>query len=111
MTLPMTLSRAVVAVGCLIAVLALGAASAVAAASRATESIGSDVRKVVITQDNGSTRTIFERRDRLTCAWFEARLESQSSRYVYTPAGEAARRARTAQIQQFHRDADRFSYD
>lgn len=107
----MTLSRAVVAVGCLIAVLSLGAASTAAAASRATESIGSDVRKVVITEDNGSARTIFERRDKFTCAWFEARLDPQSNSYVYTPTGETARRAKTLQIQQFHFDITQHSED
>ena len=95
----------------LIAMLVFGLSSAAEAASRATQSVTNDVRKVSITDDNGGTRTIFERRDKFTCAWFEARLDARSNSYVYTPAGEAARRTKTRQIQQFHIDSSRFSED
>ena len=87
--------------------------SAVAdAASRSVEAVRTDVRKVTIVEVSGSRRELFERRDKFTCAWFTARLDSSSNNYVYTAAGESARQTKTLQIQNFQRNFGRdLSFD
>lgn len=87
-----------------IALVTLGGwAPPVNAAVRTVETVQQDVRKVTLADNGGIATVRFERRDQGTCAWFEARFDESSKRWVYTRAGEAARRGKSAEIRDFHR--------
>ena len=67
------------------------------------EVVDEGVRKLIFQRDDGSKFEKFEMCDRLTSAWYEARFDTTSKRWVLTQAGVEAK----ARIQTLHRRWER----
>ncbi len=85
----------------------LGLAATAEAASVARESVASGVRKVTIIDDNGQSRTYFEKCDSAAGGWFEARFDDASNSWKFTENGDAERRQKSIQIRALHREWER----
>ncbi len=58
------------------------------------ESISDGIRRVVILDNNGKQISQFQKCDKTTSEWFEARLDNSTKKWVFTIDGESERRAR-----------------
>ena len=58
------------------------------------ETVSDGVRRVVFLDDNGNKISQFQKCDKKTSGWFEARLDESSKKWVFTAKGERERQAK-----------------